>query len=97
MTLFRESLPPLSVPTVARKVFDVVGAGDTAVATLAVALGAKFEIEDAIQLANIAAGVAVEQHGTVAVGIHELAARPEALQVLQARVPNYSSNVAVGQ
>jgi rfaE bifunctional protein kinase chain/domain/rfaE bifunctional protein nucleotidyltransferase chain/domain len=95
MTLFRVSRAPLSVPTVARKVFDVVGAGDTAVATLAVSLGAKFEIEDAIQFANIAAGIAVEQHGTVAVGIDELAARPEALQLLQSRATDYHSDTAV--
>jgi D-glycero-beta-D-manno-heptose-7-phosphate kinase len=83
MTLFREGQSPLSIPTVARKVYDVVGAGDTAVATLAVAIGAGFGIENAIRLANIAAGVAVEQSGTVAVGIDQLAARPEALDVLR--------------
>jgi D-glycero-beta-D-manno-heptose-7-phosphate kinase len=95
MTLFRQSRRSLSIPTVARKVYDVVGAGDTAVATLAVALGAGFGIEDAIQLANIAAGVAVEQRGTVAVGIDQLAARPEALEVLQTHVNEYARNIAV--
>jgi bifunctional ADP-heptose synthase (sugar kinase/adenylyltransferase) len=45
-------------------------------------------------LANIAAGVAVEQHGTVAVGIDELTARPEALQVLQAHVNESNVKIA---
>ena len=82
MTLFCEGQQPLSVPTVARNVFDVVGAGDTAVATLAVALGAALPLESCIKLANIAAGIAVEKHGTVAVGIDELAAHSEALTLL---------------
>jgi rfaE bifunctional protein kinase chain/domain/rfaE bifunctional protein nucleotidyltransferase chain/domain len=83
MTLFRESHEPLTIATVARSVFDVVGAGDTAVATLAVGIGAKFPIESAIGLANLAAGIVVEKHGTVAISIDELTARSEVFHVLE--------------
>jgi D-beta-D-heptose 7-phosphate kinase/D-beta-D-heptose 1-phosphate adenosyltransferase len=72
MTLFRPQIPPLTIPTVAREVFDVVGAGDTAVATLGVSLGAGLSIEAGTRLANIAAGIAVGKQGTVAVSIEEL-------------------------
>lgn len=83
MTLFRECQDALTIPTMARTVFDVVGAGDTAVATLAVAVGAGLPIETAIKLANIAAGIVVEKHGTVAVGIDELTAHPETIELFR--------------
>ncbi len=51
----------------ARAVFDVSGAGDTAVAALALALAAGAGLEDAARLANIAAGIAVTMVGTAAV------------------------------
>lgn len=72
MALFRPGERPLTIPTVAREVFDVVGAGDTAVAALGVALAAGLSLEAATHLSNIAAGIAVGKHGTVAVGIDEL-------------------------
>jgi D-beta-D-heptose 7-phosphate kinase/D-beta-D-heptose 1-phosphate adenosyltransferase len=72
MTLFRPQKPPLTIPTVAREVFDVVGAGDTAVATLGVSIAAGLSIETGTRLANIAAGIAVGKQGTAAVSIEEL-------------------------
>ena len=51
----------------AREVFDVSGAGDTAMATLAVALGSGATIEEAAYLANAAAGIAVGRMGTAVV------------------------------
>jgi D-beta-D-heptose 7-phosphate kinase/D-beta-D-heptose 1-phosphate adenosyltransferase len=51
----------------ARAVFDVSGAGDTAVAALALALAAGADLGDAARLANIAAGIAVTMVGTAAV------------------------------
>jgi D-beta-D-heptose 7-phosphate kinase/D-beta-D-heptose 1-phosphate adenosyltransferase len=59
-------------PAVAREVFDVSGAGDTVVATLAAALAAALPVEAAIGLANVAAGVAVGRLGTYAISAHEL-------------------------
>jgi D-beta-D-heptose 7-phosphate kinase/D-beta-D-heptose 1-phosphate adenosyltransferase len=61
-------------PAVARQVFDVSGAGDTVIATLALARACKLEIESAVQLANIAAGIVVSKVGTVPVSRDELLA-----------------------
>ena len=62
----------LTVPTVAREVFDVSGAGDTVVATLALALAARATMEESVMLANQAAGVVVGKLGTAAVTRDEL-------------------------
>ena len=59
-------------PAVARQVFDVSGAGDTVIATLALALAGGLEMETAVQLANIAAGIVVGKVGTVPVNRDEL-------------------------
>jgi D-beta-D-heptose 7-phosphate kinase / D-beta-D-heptose 1-phosphate adenosyltransferase len=56
----------------ARAVFDVSGAGDTLVATLALALGAGMPLAEAARAANAAAGVAVEKAGTATVTPREL-------------------------
>lgn len=55
------------VPTTAREVFDVSGAGDTVIATLALALSAGAELVEASVLANLAAGVVVGKRGTATV------------------------------
>ncbi|HTW80017.1 MAG TPA: bifunctional D-glycero-beta-D-manno-heptose-7-phosphate kinase/D-glycero-beta-D-manno-heptose 1-phosphate adenylyltransferase HldE [Acidobacteriaceae bacterium] len=59
-------------PAVARQVFDVSGAGDTVIATLALALASRLKMETGVQLANIAAGVVVGKVGTVPVTRNEL-------------------------
>lgn len=59
-------------PAVARQVFDVSGAGDTVIATIALALASGLEIEIAVQLANVAAGIVVSKVGTVPVSRDEL-------------------------
>lgn len=59
-------------PAVARQVFDVSGAGDTVVATLALSLASGLDLELAVQLANIAAGIVVSKVGTVPVTRDEL-------------------------
>ena len=53
-----------SIPTVARQVFDVTGAGDTVVAALALALSAGASMKQAAILANQAAGIVVGMVGT---------------------------------
>jgi D-beta-D-heptose 7-phosphate kinase/D-beta-D-heptose 1-phosphate adenosyltransferase len=58
--------------TTAREVFDIAGAGDTVVATLAVAMGVGIDPTRAAQLANIAGGIAVGKVGTAAVEPREL-------------------------
>lgn len=64
MSLFRESLPRLDLPTVAREVYDVTGAGDTVVSTYAVALAAGADHPEAALIANHAAGIVVREVGT---------------------------------
>lgn len=60
------------VPTYARQVFDVTGAGDTVIATLAVAIAAQFSMDEACVLANFAAGVVVGKVGCVPCPLEEL-------------------------
>ena len=64
----------IHLPTVAREVFDVSGAGDTVAATLACAISVRMPIEQAARLANAAAGVVVGKLGTSQVTSSELAA-----------------------
>jgi len=58
---------PTAIPAQRRAVFDVTGAGDTAVAVMALGLAAGADLVDASRLANVAAGIAVGEVGTAAV------------------------------
>ncbi|MBI4430556.1 MAG: D-glycero-beta-D-manno-heptose-7-phosphate kinase [Candidatus Omnitrophica bacterium] len=60
------------IPTAAREVFDVSGAGDTVVAVIAMALGAGASYIEAATLANLAAGIVVGKLGTATVSVDEL-------------------------
>lgn len=66
------------VPTAARQVFDVSGAGDTVVAVLALLRGAGVPIAEAVRIANLAAGVVVGKLGTAVVTVDEIAAAAQA-------------------
>jgi D-beta-D-heptose 7-phosphate kinase/D-beta-D-heptose 1-phosphate adenosyltransferase len=72
MSLFRAGLTPLQIPTVARNVFDVTGAGDTVVATLALQLATAASLENATQLANQFAGIVVGKFGTAVVTLEDI-------------------------
>ncbi|MBF0251883.1 MAG: D-glycero-beta-D-manno-heptose-7-phosphate kinase [Alphaproteobacteria bacterium] len=72
MTLVSRDAGPLHLKARAREVFDVSGAGDTVVATLALALAAGADMDDAARLANAAAGVVVGKAGTATVSTTEL-------------------------
>ena len=72
MTLLEQGLEPLHIPTKAREVFDVTGAGDTVVSALASALAAGQSLRQATVLANLAAGVVVGKLGTASVTVPEL-------------------------
>jgi D-beta-D-heptose 7-phosphate kinase / D-beta-D-heptose 1-phosphate adenosyltransferase len=72
VTLVQRDAPVLHLPTQAREVADVSGAGDTLVATLAVALGAGASLPEAAKLANITAGISVGKRDTATVGREEL-------------------------
>jgi len=74
MTVFEKGKKPIHIPTVAREVFDVTGAGDTVIATASLALLAGATIEEAAILANAAAGIVVGKIGTATVTPEELKA-----------------------
>ncbi|MGH7739978.1 MAG: D-glycero-beta-D-manno-heptose-7-phosphate kinase [bacterium] len=75
MTLFEGDQAPRTIPTVAREVFDVSGAGDTVIATLTLALAAGATLLQAATLANYAAGIEVEKLGVATVSADELSQR----------------------
>jgi D-beta-D-heptose 7-phosphate kinase/D-beta-D-heptose 1-phosphate adenosyltransferase len=72
MTLLRRDVPEFHLPTQAREVFDVTGAGDTVISVLAAAVAAGEDLPAATALANLAAGVVVGKLGTASVSIPEL-------------------------
>lgn len=72
MMLFRRNAPPHHIPTRAREVYDVSGAGDTAIAFLTLALAAGLSDEDAADIANHASGIVVGKLGTARVSVDEL-------------------------
>ena len=71
MTLF-DAHGELHVPAVAREVFDVTGAGDTVIATLAALCAAGMSLRDAVPIANRAGGIVVGKFGTATVSYSEL-------------------------
>lgn len=71
MTLYQDE-QIFHEPTQAKEVYDVSGAGDTVIATLGVAMAAGYDMQDAVKLANLAAGVVVGKLGTAVVSADEL-------------------------
>ncbi|EGW53174.1 bifunctional D-glycero-beta-D-manno-heptose-7-phosphate kinase/D-glycero-beta-D-manno-heptose 1-phosphate adenylyltransferase HldE [Candidatus Endoriftia persephone] len=74
MSLLQRDLEPRHMPTHAREVFDVTGAGDTVISVLAAGLGAGLSLELATHISNVAAGVVVGKLGTASVTVDELKA-----------------------
>jgi rfaE bifunctional protein kinase chain/domain len=74
MMLFERDQAPHHIPTRAREVFDVSGAGDTAIALLTLALAAHFSLHDAADIANHASGIVVGKLGTATLTPDELLA-----------------------
>ncbi|MDP9111519.1 MAG: bifunctional ADP-heptose synthase, partial [Candidatus Eremiobacteraeota bacterium] len=72
MSLFGRDGERFDIPSFARKVFDVSGAGDTVVAVLTLALAAGADIKRAMQIANFAAGAVVEKLGTATASAGEI-------------------------
>jgi len=72
MSLFLRGGEDVHIPTVAREVYDVTGAGDTVVASLGIGLACGLSFELAARLANIAAGIAVGKVGTSTVAPEEI-------------------------
>jgi len=73
LTLVRRTAPPVHLPTEAREVADVSGAGDTLIASFAVMLASGADMAEAARVANVAAGLSVAKQGTATVAHAELA------------------------
>lgn len=72
MTLLERDCPEYYLPASGREVFDVTGAGDTVISTIAVALASQFPLATAIELGNAAAGVVIGKLGTATLSVQEL-------------------------
>ncbi|HJV53184.1 MAG TPA: D-glycero-beta-D-manno-heptose-7-phosphate kinase [Noviherbaspirillum sp.] len=71
MSLYTEG-EVIHIPTIAREVYDVSGAGDTVIATLATMLGSGMPLAEAVSIANRAGGIVVGKLGTATVTKEEL-------------------------
>jgi len=99
MTLLRKNMDEFHLPTQAKEVYDVTGAGDTVIATLALAIAAEAEYTQASALANIAAGIVVGKLGTSTVSeaelLNELSTGQESgLGVVSAEQLSIAKNIA---
>lgn len=83
MTLLQRDAEPFHLSTHAKEVFDVTGAGDTVIATLATALAAGQDLRSATSLANLTAGIVVGKLGTATASIEEVHAAAQAHQPLK--------------
>lgn len=67
-----DTAEPMHLPAQAHEVFDVTGAGDTVIAAVAAALASAYDLREAVQYANHAAGLVVEKLGTASITVEEL-------------------------
>lgn len=72
MSLFEKNGNVTHIPTHAKEVYSLIGAGDTVVATIALALACGADFKDASVLSNIAAGIKVGKIGTASVSVEEI-------------------------
>jgi D-beta-D-heptose 7-phosphate kinase/D-beta-D-heptose 1-phosphate adenosyltransferase len=72
MSIFRSGEEPTHIPTFARKVYDVTGAGDTVIATFVSAICGGADLVEAAVVANAGAGITVAEVGTAAVTVPQL-------------------------
>ncbi len=91
MTILCPNHEPVHLPAIAREVYDVTGAGDTAVAVLACAMAAGKSLPEAATIANIAAGIVVGHVGAASVTVPEL---QEAIHLLhEEKLANENTHV----
>jgi D-beta-D-heptose 7-phosphate kinase/D-beta-D-heptose 1-phosphate adenosyltransferase len=89
MSLFERStsgLRRVDIPTMARSVYDVTGAGDTAIAAFSAAVASGADLGSAAQLANLSAGIKVGKRGTACVDLEEIRASLKEVRTLDASV-----------
>jgi len=94
MSLFEKEengLRRMDIPTTARSVYDVTGAGDTAIAAFAAAVASGSSLETAVRLANLAAGIKVGKRGTACVSSVELTDCARAEQAGHSKLWNEAS------
>lgn len=72
MTLFQKAEEPFHLNALARNVYDVTGAGDTVIAAFGVGLGSGCDLPEASEIANISAGIVVEEIGTTTITLEKL-------------------------
>jgi bifunctional ADP-heptose synthase (sugar kinase/adenylyltransferase) len=72
MTLFEQGKKPVTIPTVAQEVYDVTGAGDTAIGVFALSMASGATFSEAAVLANHAAGIVVGKIGTATATKNEM-------------------------
>ncbi len=72
MTLISAKQKPFNISSTAKDVFDVTGAGDTVLATIAYFLSKKFNLKKAVKLANFSAGISITKFGTSIVKYNEI-------------------------
>ena len=72
MSLFEKDGNATHIPAKAKEVYSIIGAGDTVVATIALAIASGADLKEAATLANIAAGIKVGKIGTASVSIEEI-------------------------
>jgi D-beta-D-heptose 7-phosphate kinase/D-beta-D-heptose 1-phosphate adenosyltransferase len=84
MSIFEDDGPGVDVATAPREVFDVQGAGDTAIAALALTLRAGGSLLEAAIVANAASGIVVSKVGTATASAEEVKAElPNALAAMR--------------
>lgn len=81
VTLFQQGKTPITLPAHQQEVYDVTGAGDTVIAYIAAGVASGASLEDAIKLANLAAGISVRKLNAATVTVPEL--RREIWQLTQ--------------
>jgi rfaE bifunctional protein kinase chain/domain len=84
MSLFEHAIGGLrrvDIPTMARSVYDVTGAGDTAIAAFTAAVASGADLGSAAQLANLSAGIKVGKRGTACVDLDEIRASLNAVRI----------------
>ena len=79
MSLFEKDGSITHIPAKAKEVYSIIGAGDTVVATIALAVASGADLKEAATLANIAAGIKVGKIGTASVSIDEIKKEIESL------------------
>lgn len=103
MSLIQLHKPPVHIRAKAKEVFDITGAGDTVIGVLATCLAAGVAIEDAAEIANLAAGITVGRLGTATITRAELiavlsdtenASLPKGVYSLEALLPEISRRKA---